>query len=480
MENTYLPVIFSSRLREILMKINDDISRYIINLEENEDFYFLFSFFDLTEEDSSVSFITGNKYNELPKERGNSDLVWSTSARSEIRLGRFINKVAPFFKPVEIERWVNSFKAEFKNAIKKIKFDVIEGKDIIKFYNGKRYGRGNGSLNKSCMRHDQCAEWMDLYSMNPDKIKMVILIENREHINGRALLWKLDDPADTWLMDRIYVREDSDAILFKKFAEKNKWLYKPAQTFDCINVVKDGKETFLPMRVYIRGDYTYFPYIDTLLYYDQKEKYLTNCDKDYETVPSVIKLRETNGGHSGNENYVFDVLNKEYIKAEDSIFCYYGDGYTHKNSAFFIKELDEYILPTKLRYSKFHKRFLNSESSVFSKNLNSFMLMSDVHLVHLTKDANESDYFLKSNLCKSHARVGNKYYIMDLLAELEGRYFFKDELESALDKKKKEREIVNDIIENSPIIIDYMGLAKKRRIKNFFGFNEVNLNYGDH
>ena len=32
---------------------------------------------------------------------------------------------------------------------------------------------------------------------------------------------QLDEPKDTWLLDRIYVKEDSDAILFKKYAEKD-------------------------------------------------------------------------------------------------------------------------------------------------------------------------------------------------------------------------------------------------------------------
>ena len=122
MENTYLPIILSSRFRDILMKINDNISRFILNMEDNYDYSFSFSFLDVTEDESTISFLQGNKYNELPRERGNGDLAWSCSARNEVRAGRLINKIAPCYKDNEIEKWVNSFKAEFKNAQKNIKF----------------------------------------------------------------------------------------------------------------------------------------------------------------------------------------------------------------------------------------------------------------------------------------------------------------------------------------------------------------------
>lgn len=442
MENNLMPMILSSRLRDILMKINDDISAFILRLENNNDYAYSFSFLDITEDVSIISFLQTNKYNDLPKQRGNGDLVWSCSSRNEMRSGRLINKIAPFYKQVDIEKWVNSFKAECKNSFSNINFKIVDGKDIIKFYNGKRYGYGNGSLNKSCMRHEHCAEWMDLYIKNSDKIKMVILLENKKDIiSGRALLWKLDDPNE-WLLDRIYVKEDSDAILFKKYAEKNGWLYKNSQTFDAVNIVKNKKELFVPMKIYIKGQYKNFPYIDTLLYYNTKDNYLTNDEKEYENVPYIIKLREINGKDSGNEFFVFDAYNNDYIKIIDSFYCYYGDNYTHKNSALFIKEYDEYFLPNEFRYSSLYKKLIPSKDSVYSKSMKTFIFSQDSNVVYFSKDKKLYDYLLKEDVNKKYAKINDNYFDINLLIKVaDNEFYFKDEYHNENKLKEKERKI---------------------------------------
>jgi len=474
-----MSIYLSSRLRNILMKIGDNISRFILSLEDNHDYSFQFSFLDITDDESTISFLQANKYAEIPRERGNGDAAWTSGARNEIRIGRLIVKIAPFYKSYEIEAWVNAFKAEYKNALKNIKFKVVEGYDIVKFYNGKRYARGSGSLNKSCMRYDKCGEFMDLYTFNQDKIKMLILLEGKDIIGGRALLWKLDEPKDTWLLDRIYVKEDSDAILFKKHAEKNGWLYKSQQTFDAVKVVKERTETYIDMRVDIKGDYKYFPYIDTLLFYNKKDKYLTNNEKEYDTIPHMVKLRETSGSDSGNENFVYDVLHKEIINIEDACFCFYGDGYTHKNNAFFIKEFDEFVLPSELRYSTHHKRFLTNQSSVYSKNIGSFMMESEVYLVYLSKDKKYFDYLLRSDRSKIYERVAgmgsSTYFDIELLVKgIDGQYYFKDEYD---DNKVKEimnfeRNAVDEVIKSSSMIRGVMGIDKRGKKKKYTLINE--------
>jgi hypothetical protein len=466
MENVYLPVILSSRLRDILMRINDNISSFFLSMEDNQDYAFQYSFFDITEDESTMSFIQANKYQEIPQIRGNGDMVWSCNSRNEIRIGRLINKIAPFYTPSEIEKWVNAFKAEYKNALKNIKFKIVDRYDIAKYYNGKKYSCGNGSLNKSCMRYDQCENYMELYIRNPDKIKMLILQEGKgDLIAGRAILWKLDEPKDTWLLDRIYVKEDSDVILFKKHAEKQGWLYKASQTFDATKVVKEGFEVDINMKVNINGEnFKYFPYIDTLLYYNIKEKYLTNVEKEYDSVPHMIKLRETNGGDSGNENFVYDILNKEFINIEDSVYCYYGDGYTHKNNAFFIKEFDEYVYPTELRYSTYHKRFLTSQSSVYSEHIGSFMIGGEVYKVNLDKNGKSYDYFLRNKVNEDYGCVNGKFYLMDLLVKgVDNEYYFKDEYDEKkiLEIKNADKKSLDELIKNNSYVREMMGLTNK-------------------
>lgn len=456
-----MPIILSSRLRDLLQRLNDDISRSLLNMNQNSDFVFPFSFLDITDDNSSISFLNVKIFNKLPQDRGCGDLPWTTSSRNNIKTGRIINKIIPFFKQSDVEKWVNIFKAEHKNILSSLNFKIIEGKDIAKYYNGKKYARGNGSLNKSCMRHDNCMEYMKLYVDNPSKIKMVVLFENEDSITGRALLWKLDEPSDTWFMDRIYTREDSDVILFKKYAEKNGWLYKNKQTFDSIDVVKDGVETYVDMRVNLsEGNYNHFPYIDTLQYYDEKNHYVTNSEKDYKSNPYIIRLRETNGNDSGNEFFVKDVVNNDTISIEDAIYCYYGDGYTHKNTAIFLPAYDEYAFPSEVRYSAYQKILLPIYNSVFSRKLNSYIQNSIAVKVFLNKERTSWDYFL-ADKTDEYTNMNSNYYVNELIIkDSEGRLHFVQDYD--LEKKNKEKKLAKEL---SSSVIDMLN-KKTRRKRN--------------
>lgn len=473
MENPNILINLSSRFKDILYKISDNVvSQFILNLEENQDYVYPFSFLDTTDYEDQISFLQSNKYHQIIRSGnyvGVDGVIWSSSSRNMIKIGRLITKIAPNFRQPEIENFVNLYKAEYKNLMKNICFSIVSGEDIIKYYHGKRYQSGNGPLNKSCMRHDNCLKYLELYKKNPNKIKMLILLDSKKDLlKGRALLWKLDEPKDTWLMDRIYTTTDSDVFLFKKYAEKNGWLYKETQTFDCVNVVENGERKFIDMRVdHIDDNFKYFPYIDTLLYYNKREKYLTNSEKDYNEKPDIIKLREINGSDSGNENFVYDIFNNEIINISDSIYCLYGDGYTYKNNVYFIEEKDEYCLPSSLRYSNYSKKFLPSDISVYSFELRSFINRDDVFKVYLTKDHKHYDYFLRKNI-KYHAIkfYDGLFYSIDLMIKgIDDCYYFKDEYDEEKIKnvKELEKKELEKVIKNSKILSELFKKTKKTK-----------------
>jgi hypothetical protein len=479
MENKNIKIIYSSRLRDILLKIymshKDEVSKFLVNLEENSDYVYPLSYLDITDTEEEISFIQSSNLDKIkgddapwtPRTNYN-ELIWAHPSRNKIRVGRLILKLAPIFKSSDIENFVNCYKAEYKDSLKNLKFDIVEGSQILKYYSGNHYEKGNGSLNKSCMRHDQCQEYMELYKRNPDKIKMLVLYgKTKDTIRGRALLWFLDSPKNTVLLDRIYTKEDSDVILFKKYANDNNWLYKTAQTFNCTTVSIKGKESSVEMFVNIKGDFKYFPYIDTLLYYNKKERYLTNSENVYNENPDVVKLREIDGKESGNENFVYDVLNDVIINIVDSVFCYYGDGYTHKNSAVFVKHLDEYCFPNMIRYSKHSKKFVVIGKSIFSKNLDSFMDTNDVIKVYLSKDYKNQDYFSREDANKKYVQYyanGNYYHIDLMVKGYDDRYYFKDEYDKdTIEKlKNKDKTDLDYAIKNSQYL-KKIGLDKKKK-----------------
>jgi len=466
MEN--LSIKLSSSFKDILRSIGKEnsMSRFILNVENSNDFIYPFSYIDITNTNDQISFIQSNKYFQIvnkerdvrdPRSLNINELLWTGKYRNNMKIGRLINRIAPFFDDKDLEEFVNLYKAEHKKSISNIHFEIVEGDQLIKFYNGKRYSPGNGPLNKSCMRHDHCEPFMDLYKKNPDKIKMLILWDSiGKSINGRALLWKLDEPADMYLLDRIYTRDDSDIILFKRYADENGWLYKSSQTFDAVNVIKDNDEVFIEMKIFVRGDFQHFPYIDTLLYYDKKGKYLTNVDNSYNNIPSVIKLREINGNDSGNENFVYDIFNDEFIRIDDSMFCFYGDGYSHKNNSFFIEDLDEYCVPFLLRYSNHHKKFGTCETyDIYSHNLGSFLNHSEVVKVYMDKELSIYDYYLKDSKEFAMAKLEphSLFFHKSLLVKgANGQYYFIDDYdeEKILKEIENKKNIPPDLSEYMP------------------------------
>lgn len=190
----------------------------------------------------------------------------------------------------EIEEFVNGFKTAYdilNNAFRF--FDIVEGEDIRKCYNYNNYeSECNGQLGNSCMKSPNCSKFFDIYCLNPEKCKLIILKAGKTKgigkIKGRALLWKLDDGRT--LMDRIYTNNDSDIKLFLEFGKKNGWIHKD-------NLRDSVSVTLNPI------EYKLFPYMDTLTIYYNNAHILSNSHElDGFKTAACYSLRSTSGGYS--------------------------------------------------------------------------------------------------------------------------------------------------------------------------------------
>jgi len=393
---------------------------FLLNVENNSDYLYPFSYIDLTDNGDMLSFLSSDRMYDY-EER---EHFWSSKKRSVARVGKLVGRLLPVLSSKDIEDFVNAYRSEF-NTNNDISFEIVNGNDIIKYYNGSTYEQGNGSLNRSCMRHDKCCKYMDIYRQNSNINMVILLNKKKRRILGRALLWKLTEPSGIYLMDRIYTVDDSIVHLFKKIAKKNGWLYKTKQTFDCVDVIDtDEKEKFIKMKVQLECGSDYYPYLDTLLYFNRKNLYLTNDIEDFKTNSDIIKLRDINGGNQDNENFVYDSINDAMIHIDDSIYCYYGDIYTHKNLAFFSESDKEYISPNNLRYSKTEDKFLHKRNSVFSYFLNDFIHTDNAVRVYLNKEK-EFDFMPVSMKDKEFMRdeMSGDFYISELLRKIKkGKY----------------------------------------------------------
>ena len=241
------------------------------------------------------------------------ELVRDTSSikSSDVKVGRFVTnlltKAGIEFKPKEIEEFVDKYKSALKLKKESFnRFEIVKGEDIRKWYFKDNYKSEDGTLGSSCMRYAKCQKFLDIYVEN-DSVSLIILKSktDNEKIIGRALLWDatlVNDTEDTEdsdikFMDRIYINDSADTEFFIQFAIKNGFYYKKKQDYSATPLVFNKKilsddESLIKVSI-SSGDYNYYPYIDTVKFYDSEDGILTNDDSDgYE-----YELTDTDGGN---------------------------------------------------------------------------------------------------------------------------------------------------------------------------------------
>ena len=229
-----------------------------------------------------------------------------TTNRQKIRVGRgvrgILSSASKNFPDAQIEEFVNKYKSAIdqKNDIFK-NFQLIKGDEIGYWYDVNNYqlGHSKGTLSTSCMRSVP-SRYFQIYSQNPDVCQLLILkTDDGKKIKGRALVWNLKSPQGITYMDRTYVHEDSDFELFRQYAQKQGWYRKPNNdhwvTSDMVDP-QGNKVSLGELVVQVqKGEYSYYPYLDTLKYYNIYKGTLSTDEGD------TIELSDTGGSYVGGE-----------------------------------------------------------------------------------------------------------------------------------------------------------------------------------
>lgn len=206
------------------------------------------------------------------------------SSTVEMSIGRFISKIIQLnkdhyilkkldWKEKDLEEFINSFKKslEFETLVNRIK--VVNGKDIPKYYNiRKYYDRERGSLGRSCMAYSP-ENWFDIYSENDDNIFMVIIQMPNDKILTRALIWRtynLNKKEWYWYLDKIYYTYSHEIDIITKWFKENyqNTIIRLDGLSDCIVPLKKCK-------------YKNFPYLDTFEYLYNKRGLFKNIPYPY-------------------------------------------------------------------------------------------------------------------------------------------------------------------------------------------------------
>jgi hypothetical protein len=258
------------------------------------------NYFDLTESDDKVSFIQINKLPEDWDDEDDPSLPYEIP-RNEIKVGRAIRYLFDIYKldkpsDKEIEHFVNAFKAS--KAETEREFKLVSGTDIANYYHEDNYYNMNGSLGGSCMS-DEGKKMFKIYTKNSEKIKLLVLLDKKDRVHGRALVWKLDkypDGGARYFMDRVYTNSDSDDLKFKKFAREKEWMCKyrnNAHISDNVKFVFNGKLIYGEVSLELDGDFSKYPFIDTICFLSKKKDRLSNIpDKKDWFLHDVEGLKE--------------------------------------------------------------------------------------------------------------------------------------------------------------------------------------------
>jgi hypothetical protein len=258
----------------------------------------------------------------------------------------------------QIEKFVNSYKNAWDNSLKKTQqgISLVSGEEIRNWYLESNYVPGGGQLNNSCMRYESTQEFLNIYTENPEVCQLVILVDERNRLLGRALLWKLIDGVTKYgyYLDRIYTRFDSDtekfADWYKDFIKATDENYKAhfiGKTSGCKVQLKNWK-------------FKKYPYMDTLSILDYETGILGTYELENRSKLQY-HIQDTSGrptvpGHEWSEHY------QKWLNSSDCVWINNKDDYFLKSDC--VRDYkNDWIYKDDAVYSKYYQAYVDSDSS---------------------------------------------------------------------------------------------------------------------
>ena len=264
---------------------------------------------------SNLSNDEGDKV-DINKRFFNSEVekILNSKTRSTIRIGKLVNSLFPNkFSDSEIEKFVNIIRA--KNSTE-YNFRIVSGEEILNYYDSENCADPDnstyqlGTLASSCMM-DKPRSIFEIYVKNPETCKMLVMLNNRDELVARALLWKVDctdmengEKFKAEFLDRVYFQKEWMSNSMIDYATENGFIikyYNSGISHNDCKVVLNGEDRYLRMTVSIRKIfYKRFPYLDTLKYFDVKNGLLANYKVSGFTLCDLGGSYSSSSGLSNN------------------------------------------------------------------------------------------------------------------------------------------------------------------------------------
>jgi hypothetical protein len=355
-------LIISEELRAVLSEIESDSQVARLLLKKRHDKEDLvedpINFISVAQDKTKVSYLTTDRIAKIE----DPSLYWSSSRRFAVKPGGFISKLFKDIPAKEVEKFSNLYRAQANKA--KFDFKVVDGDDIKTYYHINSYAQERGTLGASCMKYDNCQDYLGIYTENTEKVKLLVMLNEDGGLMGRALLWNFDTNK---IMDRIYTIADEEFVFqFKKWATDNGYLYKSEQnwynTLFFENLSTEKKELKLKVKL-DNFQFRRYPYVDTFKFFDEEKGLFLNYMEGYE----FRTLCASDGGKYGSDYLAFDDIDRVLRHRGDSVYVRYLDIRTSHNNVNYSEIHDEYILCRHARYDEEIGEYLfNEENDKFN------------------------------------------------------------------------------------------------------------------
>ena len=346
------------------------------------------NFLSIDKEKFQIRYYDANRFRQLrsavDSDIQTSDFVVSVRYRDLLMEGA---KYAYSGKPGKVVRKLLGDKftdAQYEAFVTKLKaasiekepsnIEVIEGEAIRTAYHYKSYSQeSRGTLNLSCMRHNVCSPYFDIYVCNPDVVKMVVARDSAGLIAGRCLLWFQGGSPIAY--DRIYYTRLRYELQIENYI-KHKY---------GVPCCYDSSESFTVTVAQDVTDYDYLPYMDSFAYahgnvltttedsqhtlvlqsimgsYYQNDNYFTcsNCDNAVDNDNEVDNVAFINGNPYCMGCAVYSDYNNEYLFRDDAIQT--EQGWVSIEQAYDCELDGNFYCEGHATWSDYHETFIPNE-----------------------------------------------------------------------------------------------------------------------
>jgi len=358
-------IFISDDLRTILKEIESEslVAQLLMKSQHQRDELVNdpVNFLSVSREDrTKISYLTEDRMKVI-----DSGQYWTSSRRFQAKPGAFISKLFKNIPAKEVEKFSNLFRSQ---SIKpKFNFKIVSGESIRNYYHFDSYQSDRGTLGASCMKHEGCQRYLDLYVYNPQSISLLIMTDDSGGLMGRALLWKFDSHK---IMDRIYTVCDEDLLFyFKQWSTENGYLYKSEQNwYNTMQFEQIGqKRQELKLSIKLDTDFRYLPYMDTFKFLDTKTSILYN----YQHESKYLRTLCSSEGSSYERDYLrFDGIDRVLRYQGDSAWVEYKQFYTHYNNISWSDVNGQYIINSDTIYCEdLSDCIFNSEFDHLNNNI---------------------------------------------------------------------------------------------------------------